>query len=100
MVKTEQNIILAGIDISDKAAEWSKNYPDNPYPMRRQFTAALEKAETVEHLQSLKKFLLEHSSELKDVVPFVQESSGDNIKDMTDHIDDRIYILKNNLNVV
>jgi hypothetical protein len=100
MVKAAQKITLAGIDISDKAAEWNENYPSNQYPLRRQFTAALAKAATIEELQSLKNFLLEHKTELKDVMPLVQESSGDNVRDMADHIDECIYNIKHNRNVV
>jgi hypothetical protein len=100
MVKTAQKINLAGIDISDNAAEWDENYPDSPYPLRRQFAAALEKAETVEKLQTLKGFLLEHGEELKDVMSYVQETSGDNVKDMAVFIDQCIYNMKNNRKVV
>lgn len=90
MVKTEQNIILAGIDISDKAAEWSESFPDSPYPLRRQFPDALEKAGTVEELQALKKFLFEHKAELKDLTSHAQEPSGDNVADMDTLIDECI----------
>lgn len=88
--ETTERITIAGIDISDKAYEWSENYPDTPYPLRRQFAAALEKAETIEELQTLKKFLLEHKTELKTLLSHAQEPSGDNVADMAALIDECI----------
>lgn len=86
---TTKKIIIAGIDITQEAIDWSKR-KNSAFPLHRQFKSALDKAQTVEDLQALKKFLFENEKDLQDIMPSVQESSGDNIKDMAGFIDDCI----------
>lgn len=88
--ETVEKTIIAGIDITKEAFYWKARNHDTPYPLCRQFTAALEKAGTIEELRALKKFLLEHRAELKDLISHAQEPSGDNVSDMSTLIDECI----------